>query len=93
MKHITAQEARELELHDGDVFFGVNERCYAEITAAALNGQVGIIFKYPAEFIGCREFLGLIQELNDNGFIVFEERAVYSGVGCMGIYWGPFDMP
>ena len=91
MEHITAQEARQMTLHEGDIFFGLWERCYAEVTAAALNGQVGIIFKYPAEFIGCKEFLAFTKELNDNGFVVFEEKSVYSGVGCMGVYWGPFE--
>ena len=88
----TAKEAREMELHKNDIMFGVRERCYAEIRAAALAGQVGIVFKYPMNYIGFAEFDIFAQELIDNGFIVFEQNAVYGGQGCMGIYWGPCEI-
>lgn len=89
----TAEKAREMELHKDDIMFGVRERCYAEIRAAALSGQVGILFKYPMNYIGFVEFDVFVQELIDNGFTVFEQNTVYGGQGCMGIYWGPFETP
>lgn len=84
----TAKDAREMELHKDDIMFGVRERCYAEIRAAALGGQVGFIFKYDAQYAGFVEFDAFVQELMDNGFVVFEKNATYGGQGCMGIYWG-----
>lgn len=84
----TAEKAREMELHKDDIMFGVRERCYAEIRAAALSGQAGTIFKYPMNYIGCTEFNAFVNELIDNGFIVFEQNGIYDGHVCMGIYWG-----
>lgn len=89
----TAEKAREMELHKDDIMFGVRERCYAEIRAVALRGQVGIVFKYPMHCIGFAEFDAFVKELMDNGFIVFEENDICGGQGCMGIYWGPFETP
>ena len=91
--NFTAEKAREMELHKGDIMIGVRERCYAEIRAAALDGQVGIVFKYPMNYIGDVEFNIFVNELIDNGFTVFEQNTIDGGQGCMGIYWGPFETP
>lgn len=73
MKAFTADDARKMMLHKDDIVFGVRERVYHQIQAAALAGNCGCTFTYPIEYDGYWEIEMLIQELMDNGYVVVDK--------------------
>ena len=70
---LTAKEACNLMAHKDDIIFGVRERVYHQIQAAALSGNSGCTFSYPIEYDGYWEIEMFIQELIDSGYEVVDK--------------------
>ncbi len=90
---ITAKEACNLMTHKDDIMFGVRERVYHEIQAAALGGNCGCTFSYPSKYDGYWEIDMFIQELTDIGYVVIDRGIrklpfLYSNPKhCYEVYW------
>ena len=84
----TAHDAKLMELHKNDIMFGVRERVYAEIMAAAYKGNQGIVIEIPEEYIPYGEYQLFIRELIKSGFIVGEEQYTDGGMCTLDVYWG-----
>lgn len=93
---LTAKEACNLMVHEYDIMFGVRERVYHQIQAAALYGQCGCTFSYPIEYDGFWEIEMLIQELIDSGYevvdkgvlsILLSPNNIHKMVHAYEIYW------
>ena len=87
---LTAKEACNLMAHEYDIMFGVRERVYHQIQAAALYGQCGCTFSYPIEYDGSWEIETFIQELIDSGYEVVDKGVlsfVMNPKHVYEIYW------
>lgn len=90
---ITAKEACNLMAHKDDIMFGVRERVYHQIYAAALAGNCGCTFTYPVEYDGYMEIDILIRDLTDNGYIVIDKGIRNfpfldkNSKHCYEVYW------
>ena len=88
---LKADKARRLTLHRNDFMFGVRERVYAEIQAAALAGNIGTVIRIPEDCYDCVEYEMFVQELLDNGYDLIddgwhEDAQEY----WVQVWWGSF---
>ncbi len=84
---INAEITKEMMIHKGDIVFGVMQRAEYEIMAAALRGNVGCIFEYPAEYDGYFEIDVFYDVLAKEGYTVVEEQSIDPEMIRIGIYW------
>ena len=84
---IGAEKIRDLMCHKDDIIYGVISRAEHEVRAAALKGEAGCIFEYPAEYNGYAEIDMFYDLLLDNGYTVTTEDANDEGITRIGIYW------
>lgn len=86
----TAHDAKIMELHKTDIMFGVRERVYAEIMAAAYKGNTGVEVKIPCAYQGYIEMDIFMRELMDSGFEILDndDKIDDDGNFVYGIYWG-----
>lgn len=84
----TAYDAKLMELHKNDIMFGVRERVYAEIMAAAYKGNTGIEVKIPCEYEGYIEYEIFMKELMESSFEILECDSDDEENFTYGIYWG-----
>ena len=83
-----AHQARIMELHKDDIMFGVRERVYAEIMAAAYAGNTGTVIKIPAEYNGYIELELFLRRLIKDGFTLVETDSDDDDKVAFEVYWG-----
>lgn len=84
---LSAEQVKRMMHHKDDIVYGVIKRCEYEIHAAALKGDSGIVFKYPAEFDGYLEIEVLFfNALELNGYFVVD-KGVEGVEHVVEIYW------
>ena len=87
---LTAEQVKKMMYHKDDIIFGVISRCNHAIQAAALNGNGGIVFEYPAEYDGYKEIEVFYQTLDDFGYTVIDlddEQSDDDEQHWIAIYW------
>lgn len=84
---INAEITKEMMIHKSDIVFGVMRRAEYEIMAAALRGNVGCVFEYPAEYDGYVEIDIFYDILAKEGYTVVEEQPINPEMTRIGIYW------
>ncbi len=87
---LTAEQVKKMMYHKDDIIFGVISRCNHAIQAAALKGECGIVFEYPAEYDGYKEIEVFYQTLDDYGYTVVDlnhGQSADDGQHRIEIYW------
>ena len=87
---LSAEQVKRMMYHKDDIIFGVVSRCNHLIQAAALKGECGIVFDYPAEYDNYVEISYFYQVLNDYGYTVVDldnEQSTDDGQHRIEIYW------
>lgn len=84
---VSAEYTRNLMVHKDNIIFGVISRAEHEIRAAALKGDSGCIFEFPAEYNEYKEIEIFYDLLMDEGYTITVEDANDEGITRIGIYW------
>lgn len=83
---LSAEQVKRMMYHKDDIIFGVVSRCNHSIQAAALKGECGIVFEYPAEYDNYAEMLYFHQTLEEFGYTV-ADLVGDDGTHKIAIYW------
>lgn len=83
---LSAEQVKRMMYHKDDIIFGVVSRCSHEIEAAALKGECGIIFEYPAEYDNYVEMFYFYQTLEEFGYTI-TDLAREDDIHTIAIYW------
>ena len=84
---VSAEYTATMMRHKDDIIYGVISRAEHEIRAAALKGNSGCIFEYPAEYAGYIEIDIFYDLLLDQGYTITVEDSDDEEVIRIGIYW------
>ena len=84
---LSAEQVKRMMYHKDDIIFGVVSRCNHSIQAAALKGECGIVFEYPAEYDNYAEMLYFYQTLEEFGYTVVDLVGADDGTHKIAIYW------